>query len=511
MDAHTPRASIASRVIAGAGWMVAWRMVSRLLGFVSILVLASLLAPKDFGIVAMATAVTGAIEGLSQLGVRDALVRLKDERRDYYDTAFTFQVVRSLLTALLIASLSLFASDLLAEPRLQAILLILAALMVLTGFENIGVVKFSRALDFRTQFLLQAGPRLLGFAITTALAFLLRSYWALIAGAAMAKLSSVVISYVACPHRPRFGLAGWRYLLRFSFWSWAGGLALMVLTRADPFLLGPVLGTSAFGLYVLSNEIASLPVTELLEPACTALFPGFSLVRRGGSDPVAMGLSVAGALALCTIPFSAGISACSGYLVASLLGPQWEAAQPLIAILAWTCMFLPFSWVAVTVLSAQGQVRRVFASHAIAAALKVSGILLVRHTQSLSMVGGAVVAINALESLMFIWQLRAAGNTELRSLVMTLLRAAVSLGVTCAVLSFVPGAWAHVGLGRPYALVAGSAIGGLTFVVFFACQASLWLLCGRPTCAESRIAHLLQNDLRVQHALRAWRDSADTH
>ena len=505
MDTPAPPASITSRVVTGAGWMVAWRMVSRMLGFVSMLLLASLLAPKDFGIVAMATAVTGAVEGLSQLGVRDALVRLRDERREYYDTAFTFQVARALLTALLIAGLSLFASDLLGEPRLRAILLILAAVTLLAGCENIGVVSFSRALDFRTQFFLQAAPRLLGFAVTTALAFLLRSYWALIAGAAAAKLSSIAVSYVASPHRPRFGLAGWRYLLHFSFWSWAGGLAIMVLSRADPFLLGPVLGTAAFGLYVLSSEIAALPVTELLEPVCAALFPGFSLARRSGSEPVAMGLSVAGALALCTIPFSAGISACSGYLVASLLGPQWEATRPLIATLAWTCTVLPFGWVSATVLSAQGQVRRVFASHAFAAALKVGGILAVRHTQDLGVIGAAVVAITAAESVMFVWQLRAAGNRELRSLAMTLLRAAGSVAATCAVLRFVPGAWAHVGLARGYALVAGGLVGGLTFAVFFACQAALWVVCGRPAGAESRIAGLLQHDPRVRRVLRAWR------
>ena len=500
----TSSPSISSRVVTGAGWMVAWRMVSRMLGFVSMLILASLLKPGDFGIVAMATAVTGAIEGLSQLGVRDALVRLKEERRDYYDTAFTFQVARALLTALLIAGLSLFASDLLGEPRLRDILLILAALTIVAGCENIGIVSFSRSLDFRIQFFLQATPRLLGFAVTTTLAFLLHSYWALVAGGVMVKLGGVVVSYVVSPHRPRFGLTGWRYLLHFSFWSWAGGLALMVLIRADPFLLGPVLGTAAFGLYVLSSEVALLPVTELLEPACTALFPGFSLVHRGGSEPVAMGLSVAGALALCTIPFSVGISACSGYLVASLLGPQWQAAQPLIATLAWMCMFLPFSWVAVTVLSAQGRVRRVFASHAIAAMLKVGGILAVRHTQDLALIGSTVVAIIAVESVMFIWQLRAAGNRELRGLLMTLLRAAGSCAATCAVLSVVPGTWAHVGLSRGYALVAGGAAGCLTFAVFFACQTSLWMLCGRPPSAEGRIAALLQHDPRVRRMLQAW-------
>ena len=79
------------------------------------------------------------------------------------------------------------------------------------------------------------------------------------------------------------------------------------------------------------------------------------------------------------------------------------------------------------------------------------------------------------------------------------------MAVTCAVLGVVPGAWAHVGLARPYALAAGGAIGGLTFAVFFACQASLWLMCGRPAGAESRIAGLLEHDPRVQRALRAWR------
>ncbi|MDR3532751.1 MAG: oligosaccharide flippase family protein, partial [Rhodopila sp.] len=269
--------------MAGVGWMMAWRVISRSLGFVSMLVLAHFLMPADFGVVAVATAVSASIDSLSRLGVRDALVRLHDERRDYYDTAFTFQIARALMTGLLLAGFSLFSQGVFGDSRLHGILLLMAAFAVVSGCENIGVVSFSRALNFRIQFWMQIAPRLTGFVVTTVLAFVLRDYHALVWGMGVSSFASVAVSYMASPHRPRFGLTGWRYLLGFSFWAWAGGLALMVWSRADAFLLAPVLGTAAFGIYLLAGEIAMMPVTELLEPACATLTPGFALARRNGT------------------------------------------------------------------------------------------------------------------------------------------------------------------------------------------------------------------------------------
>ena len=488
--------------------MVAWRAISRALGFVSVLLLANLLTPADFGIVAVATAVSGAIDNLSQLGVRDALVRLDEERTDYYNAAFTLQAARGLLTGLLIASAAGIAAGMMDEPRITPILLVLAASAAVSGFENIGIVSFSRALNFRMLFVLQIGPRLAGFAVTTLLALLLHSYWALVVGGVIARVSQVLSSYVVSPHRPRFGMAGWRYLLHFSFWTWLGGLVVTVLQRADSFLLGPVLGASVFGLYTIASEVALLPMTELLEPACTALFPGFALARRGGASPSAMGLSVAGALVLIMVPFSLGISACSGYLVTALLGPKWNEAQHLIAILAWMCMFLPFSWVTVTALSAQGRVRQVVASHALAAAIKVAAVLAVRETRDLRLITLATVAVVAAESTIFIWQLWAAGNRELRNLGGTMLRIIPSTAVAALVLSAIPGTWEIVTLSRPAALVAGGFIGLATFAVFFVSQAGLWFAFGRPPGAEQRIADILANDPIVARLMSPLRSNA---
>jgi len=484
--------SITHRVVMGTGWLVAWRIVSRSLGFVSMLILAQLLMPADIGIVALASSITATIDSLSQLGVRDALVRLPDEQFELFNTAFTLQVMRGVLTGLVLATGSLFIGGWLHDQRLNGVLLVLAVTAVLAGFENIGTVKLNRALDFKKQFVMQAAPRVVGFAVTICLAFVLRNYWALIWGTVFSRLISVIATYVISPHRPAFGLKGWRYLLHFSFWTWIGSIAVAVWSRADPFLLGPVLGMAALGIYMLSAEVALLPITELLEPAVTALFPGFAMAQRGGTAPVSIGISVASTIALGMIPFAIGLSACSGYLETGLLGPHWKGSQPMIAILTWLCIFSPYSYVCAAVLSVQGHVKRVAITNALAAAVKVAVVLYLRQFHNLPLLAFAAVGIVGLETSIFIVQLRAAGSAELRRLAMSGTRALIAAVVTSGALFCLPGTWETVTMNRVSALLLGGLIGVLGFALYGGVQLILWYGSGCPEGPEGRGFTLLR-------------------
>jgi peptidoglycan biosynthesis protein MviN/MurJ (putative lipid II flippase) len=153
-------------------------------------------------------------------------------------------------------------------------------------------------------------------------------------------------------------------------------------------------------------------------------------------------------------------------------------------------------------LSAQGQVKRLFASNALAAALRVLAVLAFRETRDLALIAAATAAVVAGESLVFIWQMRAAGAAELRKLGWAIARAAASAGVTCACLTLAPGAWAHVDAPRIEALIEGGALGLLTFLIFGSVHALLWTLSGRPDGPEERLADVLRNDQRLL-ALRA--------
>jgi O-antigen/teichoic acid export membrane protein len=499
--------SVTNRTAIGAGWLVAWRMVTRCLGIVSQLVLARILVPADFGLVAMATAFSAAIDTLSVLGLQDALVRHHDPDRALFDTAFTMQAIRGVLTGLVIAAGATWAGTWFGEPRLVPILLILAALAAIGGFENVGIVEFRRALRFSMEFRLLVLPRLCQFVLTILAAVLLRSYWALIIGIVAVKLLRVPLTYMVHPYRPRLTVARWRDLTGFTFWTWASGMATMVWDRSDSFILGPIIGSAGLGVYLLAGEIAVLPISELVAPATSALLAGFAAAQKKGTDTIGIALDIASTLLLLVLPLAVGFSATSGYIVAALLGPQWEAARPLIAIFAWLCAFSPFSFVCNSVLVARGLVRRNFFAVAISAAIKVVVVVLVARTGDLELIAMSSVACVGVESIAFILQLRGGGNARLREAAGGYVRIMLSAAVTLVLTRASGLGWQPVSLPAGAALVVGGAFGLAIIGVFATIQLVLWRLMGQPEGAESRLLGMGRGALA---RLLAWRRAPAT-
>ena len=492
MDGHT--GSVSNRTVIGAGWLIAWRVVTRALGLVSTLVLARILVPADFGLIAMATAFSASVGALSELGLSDALVRRHENERGHYDTAFTLQAIRGGLTGALIAAGAWAVSDWFDEPRLVPVMFVLSALAVMSGFDNIGIVEYRRALRFDMEIRLLFLPRIAGFFVTLAAAWLLRSFWALLIGISVSQMVRVVMTYVVHPYRPRFTLSHWRDLVGFSFWSWATSLVSLVWDRLDAFVLGPVLGPARLGVLMIAAEIAVMPISELVAPASNALFPGLSLAQQRGTDLIGLALSVVAAMLLIVVPLTLGVSATSGYVVAALLGPNWEAARPLIAIFVWLCVMSPFSYVCLTVLKATGAVRHVFFAIAGAAAVKTLALYgVVQGGANLEVAAVAGVGCTVVECGLFMLQLRSRGNTRWRENLGGFARIAASGALTAAALVMSGLGWQPVSMAPLAALLVGGAIGLATIVLFAAAQLALWWAWGRPDGPEQRVLGLAAN------------------
>jgi lipopolysaccharide exporter len=488
----TDTRSVAHRTAIGAGWLVAWRVFTRCIGLASTLVLARLLVPADFGLVAMASTCSLAVDSLSALGLLDALVRRPETDRSLYDTAFTMQAVRGLITGGVVALGAPLAGAWFGEPRLVPILLIFGALAALGGFENIGIVEFRRSLSFDKEFKLQFVPRVVQFVVTIAAAWLLQSYWALVLGTAVSKLMRLQMTYYIHPYRPRLSLLRWRDLIGFSFWIWAGSLASLVWDRSDLFILGPVFGAADLGLYMLAAEIAVMPITELVAPAASALFAGFALVQNKGTDTTGIALSIASTLLLLVAPLAIGVSATSGYIVLALLGPKWAAAQPLISTFAWLCAFSPFSYICSSVLMARGEVRRNFFALLAAALVKIVVVYAASRTGNLQVAAIAAVATVGVESLMFVLQLRGSGNARVRESLSGYLRIMLAGAVTVALLRLSGLGWAHVSMPAWMALLQGGLLGCAIIALFSVIQLALWRLAGLPAGPETRIIGVAQ-------------------
>lgn len=322
-------------VARGAVLVVTMRWTDRLIGIVSTLILARLLVPADFGIVAMASLVVALIDTLLDLGVNTALVQNREAKRDDFDTAWTLRLMQSTLAAVLIA---IFGAPLAAEyfndPRVVDVLRIMAITVLFSGFENIGIVAFQKNMEFGRDFRFFFLRRLAGFVITIALALWLHSYWAMVIGALGGRLVGVWLSYALHDFRPRLSLARIKQLWGFSQWILVRNLGAYGTHQLDKILVGRRTDAATLGAYSLADDIAAMPTGELLAPLGRVLFPAFVQAAHDPAELRRTYCLALGVQAIVALPAGVGLALVADTAVPLLLGEQWQAGIPLVQTLA---------------------------------------------------------------------------------------------------------------------------------------------------------------------------------
>jgi O-antigen/teichoic acid export membrane protein len=327
--------NLQEKVVRGATWMVALRLCDRVLGLASLFVLARLLNPADFGLVALVNALIGLLGLMAAFGLETALVRDPRAGRPHFDTVFTFHVIFAVVMAVLLLALASPTAHFYGDPRIAGVVAALACARLIGGFENIGLVQFRKELRFDKEFRFTIGKRILTtVAVTLPLAFYLRDYRALVAGALAASIVGVALSYYLHPYRPRFTLTAARELFGFSRWMFATNLVGFAYARAADFIIGKLLGPGALGIFSLSKEIATLPSSELAAPMQRAVFSGYA--RLSGDIPALRHayLRVVAILSAVVIPAGLGLCLLASPLVHLFLGSKWLDAIPIVRILA---------------------------------------------------------------------------------------------------------------------------------------------------------------------------------
>ncbi|MCQ8103098.1 lipopolysaccharide biosynthesis protein [Methylomonas sp. SURF-2] len=332
--------SITNKMAKGAAWMVAFKMIERSIGLLSTIILARLLEPDDFGLVAMATAFLGLLLLLTSFSFDVALIQKQEPDRALYDTAWTFNVIFGALLAIILAVAAGPLVGFYNEPRLEDILYILAFGTFLGGFGNIGPVAFRKDLQFHKEFYFLLGKKISGFIVCMILAFSMRNYWALVFGTFASTIAELALSYAVHSYRPRFCLKGRKELFGYSMWLFINNTIFFTYHRMADFIISKTLGSHTLGVYTVAYELSNLPTTELVAPINRAVFPGYSKLANNPDDIRHGFLSVLGMIALCAIPAGLGIALVADVLVPVVLGNKWLESVPLIQMLAMSGVFV---------------------------------------------------------------------------------------------------------------------------------------------------------------------------
>lgn len=235
------------------------RWAVRGLGMISTIILARLLVPADFGLVAMAMAVGGALDAVLEPGFNVALITDPNHDRSAYDAAWTWSIVKGLFVALLLILFAPAIAGYFREPRIVAIVYVLAVRSVVSGFQNIGMIDFVKDLRLHRNFMMELGSKLVSFATMVTAAVIFRNYWALIIGMVTQTSARVVLSFLLSDFRHRLSLRGSVGLLRFSSWTLVSNIVGALASHIDAFVIGRLVTARGLGIYGVADEISALP------------------------------------------------------------------------------------------------------------------------------------------------------------------------------------------------------------------------------------------------------------
>lgn len=348
------------KLLKGAAWLTLTRILMNVLGLVSTVVLARILTPADFGIVAIATTILAIANSISDLSLASALVQREDLDEVHFHSVWTMSFLRALAVFVFILCAAYPISLLYKEPRLFPVLIATGFVAGLPGLGSPKMVMLTRQLVFWQDFAVQTTARVLVFIGSVTCAVLFKNYWALIIGNLIGPLSGLTLSYLIAPYVPRISFAKFRELFTFSFWLSLGETVNTLNWKFDQLVLGYLVGKSALGIYTVADNIAVLPVREATAPLAKTLFPAFS---RIASDPLRLRRAYTRAQTLvCAValPAGFGLALVADPLARLALGPKWLDAIPIIQILSATFAFQTLSSSLQPLAMASGQTKVLF-------------------------------------------------------------------------------------------------------------------------------------------------------
>lgn len=479
------------QIANSAAVMGIFQVFSRILDLAALLLLARVLLPADFGLVAIATSVLLILTAVTEMPVIDILVQRDEiEPRDV-DAAFTTNLFRGAAVSALMMMLSFPVARIYGDPRLIPILCTLSLVPLGKNLESPALVHAVRNLNYKPTAQILLFGKFWGAALSIVLAFVTRSYWALIAGVTATAIASAAWSYVLAPYRPRIQLKGVWSLMHFAGWVTLSRIFFTVNQQGDRFFIGHILGTARLGTYTLGGDISSIATNSLAAPILRPMFAGMARIQSDAERLRAAYIRCQQALTILILPLGVGLAAVADILVALILRPAWSDTR----IVIW--WIAPV--VALQMLSIPVQAASMAKGKPIALTVREGAALLIRLPATLVSAylfgfEGAVICRSLTGLLIILFNMSIADKLVGASIAAQLL--AVWRSLASSFLMVIAILLAKLAVPPPIGMVAQVAelsflvvLGG---VVYGSAHLTFWKFSGYPSGAEAFLFELLR-------------------
>ena len=326
------------KIVTATKWSAIAELLAKLVTPITSMVLARLLTPEAFGVVATITMIVSFAEIFTDAGFQKYIIQHEftdaKDRDECTNVAFWSNMVLSFILWGIIAILDEPLATLVGNPGLGHVITIASISLPIQAFSSIQMANYKRDLDFRTLFKARLVGVLVPLFVTIPLAIFMHSFWALVIGTIAVSVANAIVLTIWSKWKPRLYFS-WRKLqdmLSFTIWSMVESISIWLTNYIDIFIVGICLSPYYLGLYKTSMTTVA-QITTLITAATTpVLFSSLSRLQDNREEFEHLFFRFQKLVGILIIPLGVGIYVFRDFVTLVLLGNQWMEASAFIGL-----------------------------------------------------------------------------------------------------------------------------------------------------------------------------------
>ncbi|MBN1572621.1 MAG: lipopolysaccharide biosynthesis protein [Deltaproteobacteria bacterium] len=320
--------SIKSKILSSFFWVGISTFLSRASTILATLILAGLLVPDDFGVVAVANVITASLGLFRDLGMNQALIYQKEHIEEAADTSMILSVSVSVILFLIGYFLAGPAALFFKNPAVKDVVQVLSFTLVISSFSSIPSSLLEKEMDFRKRALPEVASFFTYFAVSLILALNGFAYWSIVLGYTALSIVNLIVVFIVSPWHPTLKLHRHMVSEMFGFGKYvmSNTVIVFILKNIDDFSLGRIMGTVSLGFYSLAYRIANVPATQITHMVSKVVFPAMMQMSEDSQRVKDFHLKTFYYLSIVNIPLAIGIICFAPPFFHIFYGTKWDAA-----------------------------------------------------------------------------------------------------------------------------------------------------------------------------------------
>jgi lipopolysaccharide exporter len=313
------------RVLRAGGWAGTGFVLDKVLAAIQLMVVARLLTPADFGVMAASATIVLAFMTISELGLESALIAKAEVGQKDLAVAWTVAIVRGVVMAACLFAGADMIGQAMQMPQLASLLRVHAWLLVLHGLQSPAMALVLKKLDLRLRVTMDLVRRVIEAGAIVALTLWLRNVWALLLGQLLGMCVGSLLSFWVAPFRPRLSLyrPARDYFLRYGKHLNVTTLCIFGVMSGGELIIGRILGQDSLGLYQIALSIPLLLGVRATVLIHQISMPTYSLLQEDRPGIARVFELQMGLVGFMFIPLATGVAVLAPIIVPLAFGPQW--------------------------------------------------------------------------------------------------------------------------------------------------------------------------------------------